>query len=156
MDDQQLARSILRAALTDGDASPADRIRAAQLLLATSAAQGASDDALQADDAELLRIARGDSPPQRGPAVPENFSVPSEAQRDTVVQCEDGSVLVGDRMAIPDSLGRVPLAELIKGTQKRTPNLPIPGGTPRDGTQKGTLHLPKGSKNAKTTVEPWE
>jgi hypothetical protein len=152
MNDQQLARDVLRAALRDGDATPADRIRAAQLLLAAGDAPAAIGDALAADDQELLRIARGDSPPREGPAHPGQFSVPSEAQGEFArgdVPGYDAPYATGSDSPgaggtrgkgdpKEDPFGRKPMSELLKGTQKRTHN------------------LQSAPKNAQNEVDPWE
>lgn len=82
-DDRQLALSALRDALRDSDAKPAERVRAAEALLRAQADNLAeAADMLDATDAELLAIARGETggtPPNRGPSDSRSAAVPSSA-----------------------------------------------------------------------------
>jgi hypothetical protein len=145
VDDEQMARRILRETLTASDATPADRVRAAQLLLAHGNEPGVQGDALAADDAELLAIARGEYTPREGPKAPGNFSVPSEARQEQLA--------VG---GVPDDLGRVPAAFLVRGPKKSPPNSPTPGGPKRMGPKKGRSNLTSRGAGAKKGPEPWE
>jgi hypothetical protein len=163
MDDEQLARAVLRNTLHDAQATPADRVRAAQLLLAHGNAPGASGDALAADDAELLRIARGEYPPREGPAAPGNFSVPSDA-REVPRGTSEGPTAGSDLQAadsrlsgvVMDDLGRVPAAFLNRGPKKSPVDSPTPRGPPRKRTQKRTRNLTSPGAQTKNGLEPWE
>lgn len=81
--DRQLALRALRAALESSDARPADRVRAAEALLRAEAdALGQEADLLEATDAELLALARGETGgthPLMGPVTPPAAAVPSHA-----------------------------------------------------------------------------
>lgn len=81
--DRQLAMRALREALRDADATPAERVRAAEALLRAQAEElGETADFLAATDAELLALARGETggtPPERGPSDSSAGAVPSSA-----------------------------------------------------------------------------
>jgi hypothetical protein len=77
--DRTAALQVLRDTLNGAGVKPADRVRAAQLLLEHDAPGARQADALALSDDELLRIARGVHPRERGPAVPADDSVPSDA-----------------------------------------------------------------------------
>ena len=81
--DKQLALDALRGTLRDVGAKPAERVRAAEALLRVEAeALGQVADLLDATDAELLAIARGEeggTPRERGPSDSSAGAVPSAA-----------------------------------------------------------------------------
>lgn len=81
--DRQLAMRALRDALRDADATPAERVRAAEALLRAQAEElDETADFLAATDAELLALARGETggtPPERGPSDSSSGAVPSSA-----------------------------------------------------------------------------
>ena len=119
--DRSAALKVLRDTLTSG--KPADRVRAAQLLLEHDAPGARQADALALSDDELLRIARGVHPRERGPAVPADDSVPSDAPT------------VHPEFTRPRALGEPPM--VLGGS---LPNIALPRGPkedPRNGIGPG-------------------
>lgn len=81
--DKQLALRALRETLASGAARPAERVRAAEALLRAEADDlGQAADMLEATDAELLALARGETGVHHqlmGPVTPPSVAVPSHA-----------------------------------------------------------------------------
>lgn len=82
LDPATLRRDAVRAladVLRAPDAKPADVLRAAELVLreTPSAPPVGGSQVSSLDDAALLALARGDTPREKGPAVPAADSVPS-------------------------------------------------------------------------------
>lgn len=164
MNDKQLALDVLRNTLRDTGAEHADRVRAAKLLLdheAQRTAQGAAG-VLDATDAELLAIARGDSPPLMGPAVPATCAVPSaagEVPRGTSnapSAPDEGADGEQEKAPLADALGRVPAAFLSRGPKTDPPISSTPAPVSGEGPKMNPANLTRRGRPRKKAPEPWE
>jgi hypothetical protein len=174
--DRQEALRVLREAMRDSDARPADRVRAAQLMLEHDSARPGANGALHdATDQELLRIARGnaprgDSPPLMGPAGNSAVAVPSDARKEpraTPTAPTAGGVELAEP-AGPDALGRTPGVFLRRGPKEDPPPKaptprPVSQRGPKTDPQKAKMDLPVSvqfdspPRNGETpALEPWE
>ena len=147
--DKQLALRALREALAAPDARPAERVRAAEALLRAEADSLAlAADVLDATDAELLAIARGEeggTPPERGPTVPAAVAVPSSAVQVAPPANPPGLVLPADwkeRTANP----------FLQRGPKEDPSHQAPRGVP---LAPGPAMGPKEDPEQEGAPEPW-
>lgn len=133
--DRQLALRVLRDTLRDTDAKPADRVRAAQLMLEAESAERAGPGALHdASDDELLRIARGQggSPPQMGPRDSDASPVPSHARE---VAHDDPRAIFAPANLSADRDPR-PANPMMQRGPKKDPSPTAPPGGPAEGPKK--------------------
>lgn len=129
--DKVLALRVLRATLHDGDAKPADKLRAAQLLLEHDApAAGGQASLHDATDAELLVMAKGGMPRSEGPAGNSDAAVPSASTE--------------DRPPTPMRAGPA------KGTQRG----PVIGMTPGGPKEDPWAKKPRAAPKMESTVDP--
>lgn len=147
--DKQLALRALREALADGAAKPAERVRAAEALLRAEADSLAlAADALDATDAELLAIARGQeggTPPERGPTVPSAGAVPSSAVQVAPPANPPGLILPAKR----DGGNANPF---LQRGPKEDPSLNAPRGVP---LAPGPAMGPEEDPEQEGAPEPW-
>lgn len=127
--DKELALRALREALQDPATKPADRLRAAEAMLRAErdGPGGEGADVLALDDASLLLIAKGGTPPEKGPAGTSAATVPSRAPAPPTPTLPLADWGRADGFAVDNAQKANPFMQ--RGP-KEDPSLHVPRGVP--------------------------